>query len=194
MNWHLLEYGFWHPFGPYTGLSVAEILKWKRDETSRHGWTLWSFAYSRSASRWLSELAGCSGAVFALCSVSPAARDPDPYRGARLASHYRFLAEDAWHPMPDPRLMKVTNPFRRSGRALAFKVARVIELQPQVPPILVEWFSRSESRWRSEPLPTRGEFLLRSGGAVALRRVCAVLELAPPYLAEVKYEPLLGAG
>jgi len=82
--------------------------------------------------------------------------------------------------------MKVTNPFKRKGRALAFKVARVIPVSPQVPPFDVEWYSKGDRTWRSDVLPTRGEFLIRKGGSSRPRRVSAVLELAKPYLAILK--------
>ncbi len=129
--------------------------------------------------------------TYVLCSFSAGARDPDVHRGARLATHYRFASETLWHAMPDPALMKVTNPFRRHGRALAFKIGRVVELTPQVPPFHVRWYSRIEKQWRSDPLPTRGEYLIRRGGPVPLRSVCAVLELIPPYIAELMYEPAI---
>jgi hypothetical protein len=191
VKWESLEFGFWHPFGPYTGLTVDQILDWKRSEVERFGWTFWSFAYSPSAADWLDILANRRGPVYALCSFSTGARDPDVHRGTRLATHYRSIPETEWHPMPDPELMKVTNPFRRRGRALAFKVGRVLELPPQVPPFCIDWYSRTKKVWRSDRLPTRGEFLIRRGGPVPLRSVCAALELVEPYLAELKYEPRL---
>src|SRR5262249_49800870 len=153
----------WHPFGPYTGLSTDEVLEWKSGEVKRHGWTFWSFAYSPSADTWLNLLAEARGPTFALCSHSVGARDPDDNRGTLLATHYRYLAAGPWEPMPDPKIMKVTNPFKRRGLALAFKVQRVIALDPVIPPFAVEWYAKGELRWRSDPLPTRGEFLIRRG-------------------------------
>jgi hypothetical protein len=189
VKWESLEFGFWHPFGPYTGRTEAEILNWKRSEVERFGWTFWSFAYSRAAD-WLDILADRGEPVYVLCSFSVRARDPDVHHGTRLATHYRWIPETQWHAMPDPALMNVTNPFSRRGRALAFKVGRVVELPPQVPPFSVQWYARTEKRWRSDPpLPPRGEFLIRRGGPVQLRPVCAVLELVEPYIAELKYEP-----
>jgi hypothetical protein len=90
--------------------------------------------------------------------------------------------------MPDPAVMKVTNPFKRRGLALAFRVNRVEAISPGVVPAFgVEWYARSQQRWRTDaPLPTRGEFLVRRGGSVNLRSVSAVLELEPPYLVELK--------
>lgn len=93
--------GFWHPFGPYTGLTTTEVLEWKRSEIERHGWTFWSFAFSPSTDSWLSHLAKTVGPVYALCSHSPGARDPDNYRGTLLATHFRHLDEKDWHAMPD---------------------------------------------------------------------------------------------
>jgi hypothetical protein len=96
--------------------------------------------------------------------------------------------------MPDRKIMKVTNPFKRQDLALGFKVSRVIAVEPVVPPFDVEWYSRGESCWRSERIPTRGEFLIRPGGTIPPRRVSAILELARPYLAVLKGEPEFGTG
>lgn len=183
--WEKFQVGFWHPFGPYTGLSPAQVLEWKRSETERHGWTFWSFVYS-SSEAWLDLLAGVAGPVFAFCSDSPGARDPDRHRGTLLASHFRYVDSGDWKAMPAPDVMKVTNPFKREGLALAFKVARVLPISPQVPPFEIEWYSKGDRAWRSDALPTRGEFLIRRGGRVRLRRVSAVLELVEPYLAVLK--------
>jgi hypothetical protein len=79
--WGKFEIGFWHPFGPYTGLSAEEVLEWKGGEAARHGWTLWSFVYSsKAAEAWLGLLSKTEGPVYALCSHSPGARDPDAYQ------------------------------------------------------------------------------------------------------------------
>ena len=184
--WETFEIGFWHPFGPYTGLSATEVLEWKRSETERHGWTFWSFAYSPSTDVWLDQLSRASGPIFALCSFSPGARDPDDHRGALLASHYRYLRDGDWQPMPDPRIMKVTNPFKRRGLALGFKVSRVLSVPPTIPPFPIEWYAKGERTWRADALPTRGEFLIRRGGSVSPRRISALLELCEPYLAVLK--------
>ena len=130
--------------------------------------------------------------MFVLCSHSPGARDPDLNRGSLLPTHYQNPHERLWLPMPDASLMKVTNPFRRKGRASAFKVHSVTVLpQPIVPPFGIEWYAKGERRWRSDNLPTRGEFLIRRSGdgSCNARRVTAVLELEPPFLATVKREP-----
>jgi len=165
-------------------LSPAQVLKWKAAETASYGWTFWSFAYA-TPEAWLEQLAKISGPVFVLCSHSPSARDPDVHCGDRLASHFRHADAD-WQAMPEPHAMKVTNPFKRKGRALAFKVARVIPVPPQAPPFCVEWYSKGDRAWRSEAVPTRGEFLIRRGGSSRPRRVSAVLEIAAPYLAILK--------
>ena len=192
--WDKFQIGFWHPFGAYTGQSSSQVLKWKSGEVARHGWTFWSFVHSSSASVWLEYLANFQGTVYALCSHSPGARDPDTNKGTLLASHFRYLQDQVWYAMPDPDVMKVTNPFKRQGLALAFKVSRVIEIAPVIPPFGVEWYSRGDRNWHSDRVPTRGEFLVRRGGAIRARRVCAVLELARPYLAELRHEsPVVSA-
>jgi hypothetical protein len=187
--WNDFEIGFWHPFGPYTGLSPDQVLAWKSGETERHGWTFWSFAYSASADAWIDALNNATGPVFTLRSHSPNARDPDAHRGTLLATHYRYPDDGEWQGMPAPEVTKVTNPFKRRGLALAFKIRRVVALEPVVPPFGIEWYAKGEQRWRSDRLPTRGEFLIRRGGSVPPRPVRAVLELVPPYIAVLKREP-----
>jgi hypothetical protein len=70
--WDQFELGFWHPVGPYTGLSTDEVLEWKGGEVERHGWTFWSFVYSSSADLWLDLLAKAQSPVFALALIAPA--------------------------------------------------------------------------------------------------------------------------
>jgi hypothetical protein len=186
--WDKFHIGFWHPFGAYTGQSAVQVLEWKSGEVVRQGWTLWSFVHSPSAAVWLEHLASVEGPVYAFCSHSPNARDPDTNKGTLLASHFRYLLDSSWQAMPDPKVMKVTNPFKRQGLALGFKVSRVVEIEPVVPPFGVEWYSRRERSWRADRVPTRGEFLIRRGGTIPPRRVGAILELAQPYLAELRHE------
>ena len=187
--WEEFEIGFWHPFGPYTGKSPTEILKWKGSEAETYGWTFWTFAYSSSADRWLAQLTSPAKKVFVFCSHSPNAIDRDPHRGTLLGTHYRDVGDDEWRVLPDPSVMKVANPFKRNGLALAFKVGRVTPISPAVkPPFTIEWYSKQELRWRSGPLPTHGEFLIRRGGSLRPRPVSAILELVEPYLAICKCE------
>ncbi len=183
--WADFELGFWHPFGPYTGRSVASILEWKRDEAEQYGWTLWSFA-ACDLKPWMGLLGGTTASVYVLCSESPPARDPDVHRGERYAEAYQF-DDGIWQMMPDRTLMNVTNPFRRRGEACAFKIRRVITLAAaEVPPITIQWFRKKTRSWCNDRLPSRGEFLIRRGGEQLPRRVRAVLELSPPYLARLR--------
>jgi hypothetical protein len=189
VNWDHLDLAFWHPFGPYCGLSEEAILRWKSDEVERHRWTFWSFAYAPTAAKWSSVLREHSGPIHVLCSYSPTAQDPFPNAKPRRATHYRFLNESIeWQAMPSgDGVMFVTNPFKRQGLATAFKITRVEVLHPPVTPAAtVEWFARGQEQWSSRDLPTRGEFLVRRGGKANLRQVCAVLECSPPYLAELQ--------
>jgi hypothetical protein len=85
----------------------------------------------------------------------------------------------------------VPHPFRKgNSQASAFVVRRVIH--PIVPFALpaVEWFS-SKGQWRQDPVPTRGQYLIRPGGMVPMRSVRAVLELRAPYLAVVSADGVL---
>jgi hypothetical protein len=138
LNWSDFHFAFWHPFGPYCGLSPEEVLDWKRSEVAKHGWTFWSFAYARTAEMWQQVLHGHTGPVHILCSHSPNAKDPFPNREAQppRATHYRLLdGQSNWKPMPaGDGAMYVTNPFKRQGLATAFKVTHVEYLKTPVTP------------------------------------------------------------
>jgi len=84
-----------------------------------------------------------------------------------------------------PSRVQVKHPFRpHKTLASAFVVRQIFYPGERFQSCAVEWLSASGS-WRSDALPTRGEYLIRPGGSVAMRRVYVVLELMPPYLAVV---------
>jgi hypothetical protein len=184
MDWQSFRLGFWHPFGPYCGLTGEQIVEWKRDEAQRHGWTLWSFHYAPSAPIWQQILHADQGPIYVLCALTKTGRDPNPEGIDSYASHYRALDDTQWTPMPTRDQMYVTNPFKSRGLATAFVVKSVNMVRPTVPPITVSWYSKGI--WRDDMLPTRNQFVIRSGGKAKLRSVAAVLELKFPYLAEIK--------
>lgn len=185
-KWDEFRIGFWHPFGSYAGLSADRILNWKRDEAKRHGWTFWSFAWCEMGA-WSEILRNAVGPVYALCSHSPNATDPDPSKKTEFATSYQWNGDDAWISMPPKEEMYVTNPFKHRNMAVAFKVKQVIDFATiQRPQISVEWYKKSADEWQNGPLPTKGQYLIRVGSGQRLRPIRAVLELAPPYLARLR--------
>jgi len=184
------ELAFWHPFGSHGREPPKDIIRRKRSEIEANGWTLWSFQFRQMLDDWHQKL--CSAkpkTVFVFCSESPAA--VDPARDGTSAKptdckKYRFVGNEdtEWHAMP--RQVRVPHPFRPSKNlASAFVVQRVhYPIINQFHPV-VEWFSQNEGPWRQDRIPTRGEYLIRLGGVFPIRRVSAVLELKPPYLAIV---------
>ncbi len=188
-NWEDFEYGFWHPFGQHGRESPSDIIHRKRRETEKNGWTLWSFQYRRpeTLDDWYRELSSAKprGPVVVFCSRGSSTVDPDR-PGAQIKTsdcrHYRCVGDDDFRPMPD--LIRVPHPFGPGRKeASAFVVRRVlhpIKLFERPPAV---WFS--QNKWREDGIPTRGEYLIRRGGKIAMRDVSAVLELKPPYLAIV---------
>ena len=179
---------FWHPFGPHGRETPQEIIMRKRAEVEANGWTLWSFQYRSMLVDWQRELstAGQTG-VFAFCSEGRRAVDPDRNGTVSRAvdcQKYHFIGDADWLPMPAG--VRVPHPFRPGKRlASAFIVQRIIyPVEPFQRPA-VEWFSPTKGPWCQTQVPTRGEYLIRPGGAFAMRSVSAVLELRPPYLAIV---------
>jgi hypothetical protein len=182
------EIAFWHPFGPHGRETPKEIIQRKRAEIENNGWTLWSFQYRPMLKDWRRELlAAARDGVFVFCSEGNGAIDPVREGNLSEAFYcrtYRFVDQDSqWQSIPSN--IKVPHPFRpgRKKLASAFVVQRVIYPIELFPRPKVEWFSVQKGPWYDAKVPTRGEYLIRPGGTVEMRRVNAVLELRPPYLA-----------
>lgn len=180
------QIGFWHPFGPHGGETADEILTRKRREIEENGWTLWSFQRRRDATltAWREMLLAANPEqVLVFCSDGRGCKEPQAATSA--CSEFRFVDSRDWNPMP--RDVVVRQPLRANqDHASAFVVQKIIAAHEHDEPRAVEWFSLKNPNWRSNALPTRGEYLIRSGGGLLLRRHHAILVLKPPYLATVR--------
>ena len=175
MDWSVFQLGFWQPFGPHGNESREDILGRKNREISaNNGWMVWSFQFRTVIPLWQQMLADAQLLCFVLCSDSPGAREP---RGAiTRCAEYRITEAAPWLRIPEA--ISVPHPFGRQRQASAFVVEDIVRVAAdQQPRFGVEWFSKG---WRTESLPTRGEYLIRRPGASRLRRVFAVLRLRAP--------------
>ena len=183
MSYTKFEFAFWHPFGPHAGETMKEIIARKRAEIEVNGWTLWSFQFRPMLEDWHRELSAAErNEVFVFCSEGRGASDPasTPIE----CKSYRFVGEEdtEWRPMP--KGVRVPHPFRPGKKlASAFVVQRVICPVEPFHRSAVEWFSLKEGPWCQSRIPSRGVYLIRPGGTMAMRNVSAVLELKLPYLA-----------
>ena len=186
------EMAFWHPFGAHGRETPMEIIGRKRIEIEINGWTLWSFRdRSPTLNHWYRELASPKrNAVFVFCSEGRGAVDP-AREGTRNKTvdcqSYRFVGDESarWYSMP--KGVRVLHPFAPgSTSASAFIVQRIMYPVDSFQLPVVEWFSMNNGPWRQEQIPTRGEYLIRPGGTVPMRRASAVLELKAPYLAFIE--------
>jgi hypothetical protein len=192
INWENfeLEYGFWHPFGPHGRESPADIIHRKRRETEHNGWTLWSFQYRtpETIAAWYQELSSARAPVVVFCSKGRRAVDPDRHGGSVKTvdcRQYRLVGDREFRPVPD--LIRVPHPFKaNNSAATAFVVQRVYYQIQFFRRPKVEWFSQKQGGWSQDKLPTRPEYLVRTGGEIAMPDVSAILELKPPYLAILK--------
>jgi hypothetical protein len=189
MHYSEFKIAFWHPFGPHGQEEPNQIMERKRAEIAVNGWTFWSFQHRPMLDDWQRELLVADrDAVFVFCSEGRGAVDPG--RAGTLSrpidcQTYRFVGENSqWRPMPSG--VRIPHPFRPGKNlASAFVVQRVIyPVEPFQRPA-VEWFSVRKGPWVQAKVPTRGEYLIRRGGAITMRSVRAVLELRWPYLAFV---------
>jgi hypothetical protein len=185
------QIGFWHPFGPHAGESAEQIIERKRREIlANDGWTLWSFQFRHTLDVWLKEIrTNKPQAVFVFCSEGKGASDPKG--NISLCSSYRLAGEKTCQPIP--AAIKVPHPIGKKTLASAFVVEHVEQIVYPVQSVdlpTVEWFKEnSNPTWKSDtPVPTRPEYLIRSGGHLRMRSYRAILQLREPYLASVSTE------
>lgn len=82
--------------------------------------------------------------------------------------------------------MKFHTLFGKRDYACAFVVKAIYEPEKIKIPEGIKWFCVRDKKWREDNLPTRGEYMTKSGGKCKLRKIYQILELAPPYLAVIK--------
>jgi hypothetical protein len=190
-GWEDFDFGFWHPFGWHGCESPQAIISPKRNETESNGWTLWSFQYRKMLDDFFRELS-CARPkkVVVFCSRGNGAVDPAKSSHSKTidCSQYKFVNGTRWQSIPSS--IRVPHPFRpEKTLASAFVVRRIYYPVEFIRRPAAEWFSPNNGPWRQEAIPTRGEYLIRRGGAVPMRDVSAVLSLKPPYLAFVRRDP-----
>jgi hypothetical protein len=185
MNWSVFTIGFWHPFGSHGGETRDQILERKASEANENGWTLWSFQHrtEEMIGLWLNEIRKAQPkSVFVLCSDSRGTINPRGEIGS--VKEYRFADSNDWKPIP-PKI-KIPHPSQKPN-ATGFIVKRVIPPQQLwgQPSFYVELLRR-DGIWLNHSLYSRPEFMIRTGGNLALRPVYAVLELETPYIAQLR--------
>jgi hypothetical protein len=179
-------HAFWHCFGVHAGESPDDILNRKRQEIDANGgWTLWSFSGKRpeTVGIWTSEIQlANSRHVHALCSKSRNAVNPKGE--AAYAREFRSVGQEEWQTIPES--IKVPHPFGSKSIASAFRVSKVLHASEVNIPTEFEWLCVGDKAWRTDSVPTRGEYLLRTGKGTMLRPICAILELQEPYVVEIR--------
>jgi len=180
-NMNLLEFkiGFWHPFGPHAGETTEEIIKRKRDEINKNGWTLWSFQFRNTLKLWYQEIEKAKpNRVLVFCSEGKGARDPIGER--KLCNYYIPINEV--RPKEISIEIQIPHPMGKRTKGSAFIVKNII-YPVEYKAIPIEWLKNT--KWQTAPLPTRPEYLIRFGQGRSIRKFRAILELQYPYLAEV---------
>jgi hypothetical protein len=196
MSYGDFKFAFWHPIGPHSGESASQIIQRKRRQIeANQGWTLWSFQRRRMLKDWYQELAASAGSeVRVFCSMGDGSTDPGatPGNQGNLCKSFLFVNDEKTKWQAIPPEVKVLHPFPPDKTlASAFVVKRVIYPVEAFDRPGVEWYSLKKGPWRSEMVPTRGEYLIRPGGENLMRCAKVILELKPPYLAEVSSETVL---
>lgn len=193
---YAFELAFWHTFGDHSKESAADILVRKPAEIASNGWTLWSFRKMKLLHDWMRQLTSVrQERVLVFCS-DRGGKDPLARGGTAKKAEcqsYRLVGERLWRPLPEGVRVPHTFPFGK-GNASAFMVQRVIHPVEDFERPSIEWL-RKDGNWchganpNTGGLPTQGEYLIRRGGIGKMRGVGTILELKPPYLAEVRTDP-----
>lgn len=173
--------GFWHPFGDHGPEDRDHIILRKQKEIiDNKGWTLWSFQSrtNETIDKWTKEINKYDQRIFVICSDSAGAEAPAG--DCFYAKEYRFVNSDEWTKIPSA--ISIPHPFGNRGTALAFKVKAIYGPEKIKIPVGIKWLCMN-GKWREDNLPTRGEYLIKSGGKCKLRKVYQILELEHPYLA-----------
>lgn len=152
---------FWHPVGPHSGESLADIISRKKRDVETYGVTYWSFSPAKidRVEEWRRE--------FALHKQSQAmvhcsgARTKDPGAESR-AIWMQDVSHDTkrWMRLPNNAMTSYHKSANSNGvAASAFVVSDVSEVNHAVirPK---HWYSSTDRAWKSSMLPTRGEFLI----------------------------------
>ncbi len=176
--------GFWHPFGAH-GLENRDqiILRKRKEIADNKGWTLWSFQNrpQKTLEKWTKEINKHNQRIFVLCSDSPDARTPAGK--CFYTKKYKAIDTDKWENVPFT--VKVPHPFGKKNTAVAFKVKAIYGPEKIQMPKGIKWLCMN-GKWREDDLPTRGEYLIKSGKGCKLRKVYQILELKYPYLTVLK--------
>ena len=192
MKHHQFKIAFWHPFGPHGEEEPDDIIQRKKEEIELNGWTLWSFQHRRMLKKWYSKLPlEDSENIYAFCSNSKNPKEPKSGK-TMDSTHYKLVGTEEWKTMP--KCIRSPHPYGKNKYASAFVVRKVIHPVGKSFPHTIAWLGKDET-WRyctrknCDPLPTRGEYLIRrrrEGASLPKRGISAVLELKPPYLAYLK--------
>ena len=98
---------------------------------------------------------------------------------------YKPINENEYLPIP-PEII-VTLPSKKNAvQGSAFKVKDIIIPNANNEQYNVEWLLKDGTTWRSDKIPTRGEFLIKFGQGAPMRPFSVILELEYPYLVEIK--------
>jgi hypothetical protein len=171
--------GFWHPFGPHAGETHEEIIIRKRDEIKKNGWTLWSFQFRNTLNLWYQEIQkNKPNNVLVFCSQGKGARDPI----SKCKKCDYFIPINKNKKVKIPATIEIPHPMGQKTQASAFIVKNII-YPADYKITKIRWFK--DKKWQTKPLPTRSEYLIKSGNGKPMRSIRAILELKYPYLAEV---------
>jgi len=178
----ILEIGFWHPFGPHGGETAEQIIKRKKEEIEKNGWTLWSFQNRKNTHNiWLKNIIENNPInILAFCSAGKGSQEPKGE--TKEYRHYKPAGEDSLKEIPSDIL--VLHPSNKMEGS-AFIVKNIIFPAGRSNKTNIEWL-QINGQWRNDRIPTRGEYLIKIGQGQPMGNYRAILELQYPYIAEVK--------
>ncbi|MFA6405440.1 MAG: hypothetical protein WCW46_01675 [Candidatus Paceibacterota bacterium] len=172
--------GFWHPFGPHGGETPEEIIKRKQNEIDKNGWTLWSFQSRNTLKKWFEKIEEMKpDKVFVFCSEGKGSKEPV----GEIKNCSLYTPINGLKSKEIPHEIKIPHPMGKKLKGSAFIVKNIIYPASYEDSIYAEWLK--DDKWQATKVPTRPEYLIKSGSGNKIRKFRAVLELKYPYLAEI---------
>jgi hypothetical protein len=180
---------FWHPVGSHASETLEVIISRKKKEIMERGYTLWSFspATFERVSIWREELQkqdmnSCS----VICCGDTTV---DPHNGKSSIIWAEEMSVDMKNWTKIPKMTSYHRPANKNGiLASAFMVSNIEVLKENIKVLRPNnWFCVSENGWKSSPVPTRGEYLVRTPmEADNGRAIRLILKVKEPFVIWVR--------
>ena len=154
------------------------LLKGREKRLKKNGWTLWSFQF-RYLELWFQEIKKSNANnVIVFCSDGRGSNEPKGE--TKKFTRYKTLDDNEFKVIPN----EVVATLHSNKKGSAFIVKNIIYPTKGNEKKAIEWLEKN-GKWRTDKIPTIGQYLIKPGPGRNMGNYRAILELQYPYIAEV---------